>query len=206
MRLEPFEDLKARDGDEDSMESTIDDAMVLTDSHAKVFFLLDGVWNFLLKFTVEVIAVFNNFDAAVFIAVVVNAEDNDDEGKHNVGDDDKDKAMAVARFCCSVATPIASSEILTLVGGVVNPLLKFTVEVVDVFNICAGVVFIFFLIVDNDDDDHGNENGDGYDDDGDGDKDDDDDVMAVARLRCSMVIFWEENAPSPPPKLEKRIK
>lgn len=160
----------------------------------------------MLKFTVGGIAVFNNFAAAVFIAVVVNAEDNDDEGKDNVGDDDKDEAMAIARFCCSVATPRASSEFLTLVGGVVNPLLKVTVEVVDVFNICAGVVSIFFLVVDNDDDDYGNENDDEYDDDGDGDKDDDDDVMAFARLCRSMVIFWEENVPSPPPKLEKGIK
>ena len=33
MRLDPFEDLKARDGDEGSIESTIDDVMALTDSH-----------------------------------------------------------------------------------------------------------------------------------------------------------------------------
>ena len=182
MRLEPFEDFKARDGDEDSIESTIDDVMALTDSH--VFSLLDGVFNFFLNFTVEVIGVFNNFVAAVFIAVVVNDDDNDDQGKDNVGDDDKDEAMAVARFCCSVATPIASSEFLTLVGGVVNPLLKFTV-VFDVFVNCAGVVFIFFLVVDNDDDDLNNDDDDvEYDDDD--DKDDDDDVMAVAGLCCSM--------------------
>lgn len=42
--------------------------------------------------------------------------------------------MAVARFCCSVATPITSSELLTLVLGVVNPLLKLTVKVFDVFD------------------------------------------------------------------------
>ena len=198
MRLKPFEDFKARDGDEDSMESTIDDVMALTDSH--VFSLLDGVFTFLLNFTVEVIAVFNNFFVAVFIADVVNDDDNDDQRKDNVGDDDKDEAMAVARFCCSVATPTASSELLTLVGGVVNSLLKFTVEVFDVFDNCAGVVFIFFLVVDNDDDDHNNDDdNDEYDDDD--DKGNDDDVMAVVRLCCSM--FWEENAPSPFPEVEK---
>lgn len=152
----------------------------------------------MLNFTVEVIAVFNNFVAAVFIAVVVNDDDNDDEGKDNVGDDNKFEAMAVARFCCSVATPIASSEFLTLVGGMVNPLLKFTVEVFDVFDNCARVAFIFFLAVDNDGDDHDNDDdNDEYDD------DDDDDVMAVARLCCSLVMFSEENAPFPFPEGRK---
>ena len=154
----------------------------------------------MFNFTVEVIAVFNNFVAAVFIAVVVNDDDNDDEGKDNVGDDDKDEAMAVERFCSSVVTPIASSEFLTLVGGVVNPLLKFTVEVFDVFDNCASAVFIFFLVVDNGDDDLNNDaDDDEYDDDD--DKGDDDDVMAVARLCCSM--FWEENTPFPFPEVEK---
>ena len=113
--------------------------------------------------------------------------------------------MPVARFCCSVATPITSSELLTLVWGVVNPLLKFTVKVFDVFDNWAGVEFIFFLVVNNDDDDHnddidGDNDDDEYDDD---DKDDDDDIMAVPRLCCSMVMFWEENEPSPSPKVEK---
>ena len=156
----------------------------------------------MLKFTVEVIAVFNNFVAAVFIAVVVNDDDNDDEGKDNVGDDDKDEAMAVERFCSSVVTPIASSEFLTLVGGVVNPLLKFTVEVFDVFDNCASAVFIFFLVVDNDDDDRNNDDDDDEHSDDD-DKDDDDNIMAVARLCCSMVMFWEKNAPCPFPEVEK---
>ena len=154
----------------------------------------------MLKFTVEVIAVFNNFFAAVFIADVVNDDDNDDQRKDNVGDDDKDEAMAVARFCCSVVTPIASSEFLTLVGGVVNPLLKFTVEVFDIFDNCAGA-FIFGLVVDNDDDDHNRDDDDEYDDDD--DKDDDDNFMPVAIFCCSLVMFWEEIAPSPSPEVEK---
>ena len=109
--------------------------------------------------------------------------------------------MAVARFCCSVVTPIASSEFLTLVGGVVNPLLKFTVEVFDVFDNCAGA-FIFVLVVDNDDDDHNSDDDDDeYDDDD--DKDDDDNFLPVARLCSSLVMFWEEIAPSPSPEVEK---
>lgn len=111
--------------------------------------------------------------------------------------------MAVARFCCSVATPITSSELLTLVLGVVNPLPKFTVKVFDVFDNWTGVVFIFFLVVNNDDDDHNDDADDDDEYDDDDDKDDDDDIMAVPRLCCSMVIFWEENAPSPSPKVEK---
>ena len=157
----------------------------------------------MLIFTVEVIAVFNNFVPSIFIAVVVNDDDNDDEGKDNVGDDDKDEAIAVARFCCSVVTPIASSEFLTLVGGVVKPLLKFTVEAFEVFDNCAGVVFIFVLVVDNDDDDHNRDDDDDDKYDDDDDKDDDDNFMAVARLCCSLVMFWEEVAPSPSPEVEK---
>ena len=77
-------------------------------------------------------------------------------------------------------------------------MLKFTVEVIDVFNNFAAAVFIA-VVVDGDDND-----GDDNDDENDKDDDEyDDDVTAVARLCCSMVISWEENAPSPFPEVEK---
>ena len=78
--------------------------------------------NPLLKFPVEV------------IVVVVDDVDNDDDNGDDDDDDDEDDAMLVARFCCSVVALVTIFEFFSLSDDVVNPLLKFTVEVIDVFN------------------------------------------------------------------------
>ena len=107
MRLEPIEDSKEGDGVEDS--------------------LTDGVDNSLLKSTVEIIDVCDNFSAAVFIVVVAVVDDADGNDNHDDDndnddnndsddddddddDDDEDDAMAVARLCRSVLRLITSSE------------------------------------------------------------------------------------------------
>ena len=70
-----------------------------------------------------------------------------------------------------------------------NPFLKFTVEVADVFNNFAVAVFIV-VVVDDDKDDVNNDDND-VDDDHDDDEADgiEDDAMAVAKLCCSVVIL-----------------
>lgn len=86
----------------------------------------------MLKFTVEtIVVVFDDVD---------NDDDNGDDGDDDDDDDDEndddaddDEAMVVARFCCSVVALIIF-EFFLLSDVVVNPLLKFTVEVIDVFN------------------------------------------------------------------------
>ena len=79
----------------------------------------------MLKSTVEIIDVCDNFSAEVFIVVVAvvddadgndNHEDDNDNDDNNDSDDDddddddEDDAMAVARLCRSVLRLITSSE------------------------------------------------------------------------------------------------
>ena len=92
--------------------------------------------NPLLKFTVEVVDVFNSFAAAVFIVVDDDDDDEDDENDddnidddvdnddndvnedHDDDDDDgiEDDVIAVAKLCCSVETLITNFEFLAYDG------------------------------------------------------------------------------------------
>ena len=99
-----------------------------------MFSLIDGVEDSLLKSTVEIIDVCDNFSAAVFIVVVAvvddadgndNHDDDNDNDDNNDSDDDdggddddddehddedEDDVTAVARLCRSLVRLITSSE------------------------------------------------------------------------------------------------